>query len=548
MKKIIVLFFLMIPVFLTAMPPHTPGSGPATCIVGKPLDHPKDLSRRASIEICVILVQFTDNRADTVRRRAARFDSMFFSTGVYTGQPYRQGSLNDFFRENSYNVTDVRGGICSNKWNMSSHTYSYYYDGNYMLSSGYELASDAVALVDAAVDFHQYDLNGDHHIDGVMVVHAGPGGEDTGNTNHCWSHAIPSFNYTTGDGVTIDGATNVPEINLVTPALDTTLCCIAVMCHELGHVVGLPDLYDGSRNTWGTGYWSLMGYGAWGAGGNTPWSPSHADAWCKRLVSWQTLTAITTNQFNLRILDNETHSAAYRVWRNGLVSDTFFVLENRQNKGFDTPLPGHGLLIWHIDPRYGSYHNVVDLEEADGEEDLEHGWGYRPDPHYYHDTLGDSGDPYPGAHTTRLFDNTSFPNSKNNYGAATNVTVRNIREAGDTVICDVLINSVGTEEQTSNGLPMTLRCEPNPFRRATRISVGIRSATQFGGEGSGLRIYDITGTLMKTMVFNSFLNPNSQSLTWDGTDQTGHPVPAGIYFVTAAGGPNTVVEKIVKTE
>lgn len=537
MKKIAMLLLALVTV-LPAMPPRAPGQGPATCIVGPPREQPKDLGRRASIETCVILVQFTDNRADTIRRRPACFDSMFYSTGVYTGQPYRQGSLNDFFRENSYQLTDVRGGICGNRWFLSNRTYSYYYDGNYMLSTGYQLARDAVALADATVDFRQYDLDNDNHLDGVFVVHAGPGGEDTGNTNHCWSHAIPSFNYTTADGVIIDGATNVPEINLVTSSLDTTLCCIGVMCHELGHVVGLPDLYDGSRNTWGVGYWSLMGYGAWGAGGNTPWSPSHADAWCKRRVNWQTLTSITTNTFGLRILDNETHSAAYRVWRNGIVGDTFFVLENRQNKGFDSPLPGHGLLIWHIDPRYGgTYHNVVDLEEADGEEDLEHGWGYRPDPHYYHDTLGDSGDPFPGAHVNRLFDNNSFPNSKNNYGAATNVTVRNIYEIGDTIICDVLINSVEVEEALAPPSGV-IRAEPNPFRTATSISL------QPGGEGRGVKIYDAAGRLLRYFS----LLPTTRFLIWDGTDQFGHSVPAGIYFLAVEADQKTAIRKVVKTE
>lgn len=131
-----------------------------------------------------------------------------------------------------------------------------------MLSTEYDLASDAVALVDALVDFSQYNVNNDGHVDGLFIIHAGPGAEDTGNSWQCWSHAIPWFDYLTNDGIVIDGAMNVPEVNLVTPGLDTALCCIGVMCHELGHIVGLPDLYDGSRNTWGVGYWSLMGYGA----------------------------------------------------------------------------------------------------------------------------------------------------------------------------------------------------------------------------------------------------------------------------------------------
>ena len=54
----------------------------------------------------------------------------------------------------------------------------------------------------------------------------------------------------------------------------------------------------------------------------------------------------------------------------------FFLLENRQQKGGDIYLPGHGMLVWHVD--YDSYkwmsnavnntasHQYVDIEEAGG--------------------------------------------------------------------------------------------------------------------------------------------------------------------------------------
>ncbi|MEO0228350.1 MAG: M6 family metalloprotease domain-containing protein [candidate division WOR-3 bacterium] len=531
MNKKLIFLFLLIAGMTFAMPPKYPTGAYHSCIVGPPRETPKDLSR-GSIETCVILVQFTDNRADTLNRTPARYDSMFYSTGVYYGQ-YRQGSLNDFFKENSYNQTDVRGGICGNKWWVSNHTYAYYDDGNYMLSTGYQLARDAVQLVDATVNFHQYDLNNDNHIDGVFVVHAGPGAEDTGNPHQCWSHAIPSFNYTTNDGVIIDGATNVPEVNLVTPALDTTLCCIGVMCHELGHVVGLPDLYDPTRNTWGVGYWSLMGYGAWGAGGNTPWSPSHADAWCKKRVNWLSYTPITSNVTGLRILDLETHPVAYRVWRNGVINDTFFILENRQNKGFDTPLPGRGLLIWHIDPRYGgTYHNVVDLEEADGCDDLDHGWGYRPDPHYYHHELGDSGDPYPGDSNNTMFGPNTYPSSNSNYGVPTNVTVRNITIVGDTVICDVIINTTEISEQ-KNDDKNRIAILQNPVKNVLTIRYSLSRLENFE-----IEIYDIAGRMIERLF--------SKEISGKGIMKfEPKNLPRGVYFLKIKKGDAKEIHKFI---
>ncbi len=538
MFRTIRFLILTLPVAVSSMPPQLISDAPHSCIIGRALATPKVL-RDSTIETCAILVQFSDNLANTTAHTPARYDSMFYSTGVYHGQ-YRAGSLNDFFIENSYGTTDAVGGIAGDQWYMSNYTYSHYYDGYYLLSSGYDLAVDALALVDPTVDFQQFDTDNDGHVDGAFIIHAGPGAEDTGDTNHCWSHAIPWLNYMTNDGVVIDGATNVPEFNLVTPALDTTLCCIGVMCHELGHIVGLPDLYDGSRDTWGVGYWSLMGYGAWGAGGNTPWSPSHADAWCKAQVNWVTPTNISTNTYNLPILDAETYPVAYRVWRDGVVSDTFFIIENRQKKGFDTPLPGSGLLIWHFDPRFSAYHNRVDLEEADGCDDLDNGWGYRPDPHYYHHELGDSGDPYPGDSNNTIFDSLSYPASTDGWGNPTNVSIRNITIAGDTVYCDIIIDPLAITEHNEKPITYRLSVSPNPFRSTTIIRYLILDSG-YSMQNSKLRIYDAAGRLVKSFNSVSSIRNQESVFVWHGDDDAGRRLPSGVYFprLTVGNHPET---------
>ncbi len=489
---------------------------------GQPVPQAKRFVR--NVEAAVILIQYPDNRANTTRDVPARYDSMFFSRNVYQGQ-YRAGSLNDFFHENSYDSCNIVGSIAGNSWFMCGNNYSKYYDGNYMLSTGSTLARDAIAKADSTVDFRIFDRNNDGRIDATLVVHAGPGGEDTGNQNHCWSHAIPSFSYTTNEGVRISGVTNVPEVNLVTPARETTLCCIAVMTHEFGHLIGLPDLYDGSRNTWGVGYWGLMGYGAWGAGGNTPWSPSHLETWSKLQAGYLSPIVITRDTMNLKIVDVETHPIAYKVWRMGRNSDTCFYLENRQKKGFDTPLPGHGLLIWHIDPRYGgTYHNRVDLEE-DSTFHLDRGTGVRPDPHYYHQALGDTSDPLPGIWNRTAFDNGTVPNSRDNAGNATRVAVRNVRERGDTVICDIFVNlevADGPPEALSHCL---LSLRSNPSRRPVLFEV-----RDFDPQHRlTLEIYDASGRRQ------GVLSRAARAFVWPAMQ-----VQAGVYFWRLTNGSETI--------
>jgi len=391
-----------------------------------------------------------------------------------------------------------------------------------MLSTGRQLARENLQQVDSFIDFQDFDVNGDGHIEAMFMVHAGADGADNGDVNCLWSHAIPYFNYRTNDGVIIDGVTNVPEFAMVTESRDTTLCCIAVMCHELGHLVGLPDLYDYSRNSWGIGYWGLMGYGAWGAGGNTPWSPSHMEAWSKVEAGFVQPVVITRDTFGLRILDVETHPVVYKVWRQGRDSDTCFLLENRQKKGFDAPLPGSGLLIWHIDPYYSADHNRVDLEE-DSTYHLDRGSGVRPDPHIYHEALGDTSDPLPGIWNRTSFDNWSNPSSKARNNQPTWVSVRNIREVGDTIICDITFDSsqVGIEDMPEPAKRVVIGFKPNPFRNKAEIVLS-------ADKPELIEIYSSDGR----RVWEALAQ---KQVIWDGSDSHGNLLPAGVYLVQGRG-------------
>jgi immune inhibitor A len=84
---------------------------------------------------------------------------------------------------------------------------------------------------------------------------------------------------------------------------------------------------------------------SWGGGGDTPVHPS---AWCKANQSWVTVDNRKTNAA-VSIADVKASNTVYRLWNNGAAGNECFLLENRQQTGFDVSLPGAGLLIWHID-------------------------------------------------------------------------------------------------------------------------------------------------------------------------------------------------------
>ncbi|MFH1279666.1 MAG: FlgD immunoglobulin-like domain containing protein [Candidatus Eisenbacteria bacterium] len=73
--------------------------------------------------------------------------------------------------------------------------------------------------------------------------------------------------------------------------------------------------------------------------------------------------------------------------------------------------------------------------------------------------------------------------------------------------------------------------QPNPFSRETRIAFQLPDAGAVQ-----LKIYGVNGRLVRTLVEGE--QPSGpQRVIWDGRDNSGQEVPAGVYFsqLTAAG-------------
>jgi hypothetical protein len=97
----------------------------------------------------------------------------------------------------------------------------------------------------------------------------------------------------------------------------------------------------------------------------------------------------------------------------------------------------------------------------------------------------------------------------------------------------------------SGGDPAVLWCSviPNPFRSETRIAYSIgRNAT----DDIEIRIYDIAGMLVKCFprITHDALRC---TLIWDGTDEQGHVIPPGVYFLCLDTDQGMFRQKIVKT-
>lgn len=72
-----------------------------------------------------------------------------------------------------------------------------------------------------------------------------------------------------------------------------------------------------------------------------------------------------------------------------------------------------------------------------------------------------------------------------------------------------------------------LSAKPNPFRYSTDIRYHISDTR----EKYELKVYDITGRVVTDLSEQASINGYQLSAKWDGTDNQGNPLPAGVYFI-----------------
>ncbi|MCK5126185.1 MAG: M6 family metalloprotease domain-containing protein [candidate division Zixibacteria bacterium] len=380
--------------------------------------------------LLIILVEFPDHPANSIMHPQSAYEDMMFSIGVLS-----TGSLVEYYQEVSYGAFTPAGTV--SVWIMAPHPYSYYTDGSYGTGSfpnnSQGLLEDCVSQLDLLFDFSDFDNDGDGFAEGIFLVHAGPGAEETGSADDIWSHAW-YHEYMTDDGVSTGRYSTEPE-----ELTDGSMIPIGVFCHEYGHVLGLPDLYDTDGSSEGIGVYCLMAGGSWGALPGNPERPTHMSAEMKRRLGWMTPTEITGNLENLTILPAATNSDCYRV-TNPANSGEYFLIENRAKIGFDSLFRGNGgLAIWHVDQsgnQRDETHRYVSLEQADGSGDLERDFGTGN--RHPRTNRGDAGDLFPFLQGNDYFSFSSHPSSFSYDGSDAFMTIDKITQNGNDINVDIL--------------------------------------------------------------------------------------------------------------
>ncbi|MDD3336530.1 MAG: putative Ig domain-containing protein [Eubacteriales bacterium] len=135
-----------------------------------------------------------------------------------------------------------------------------------------------------------------------------------------------------------------------------------IACHELGHDLGLMDLYNLSDSILplNVNSLSLMGNGGWGKAAPSDESgscPTYLDSYSKLFLNFA--TAQTVTQSGVYPLRTGNSPGGYNTLRIDTEEpDIYYLLENRQFRDFDkalmqsyngTSTTGGGIVIWRVD-------------------------------------------------------------------------------------------------------------------------------------------------------------------------------------------------------
>ena len=219
-----------------------------------------------------------------------------------------------------------------------------------------QMVLDACTAADEQfdLDFTQYDWDDDGWVDQVYILYAGYGeASNQAAVETIWPHeyAVSGalgyqyyYNPTMIDGKGIDTYACGCELNGY-GGLDG----IGTLCHEFSHCLGLPDMYDSYYSgDYGLGDWSIMASGSYNDNSMTP---AGMTSYERMACGWLTPTELNADLSvaSMPALGSgDGTGEAYIIYNDGN-SDEYYLLENRQQEGWDELLPNSGMLILHVD-------------------------------------------------------------------------------------------------------------------------------------------------------------------------------------------------------
>lgn len=289
----------------------------------------------------VVLVSFND-LSFSVADPVAQWQSVFNQQN-YNVAPFH-GSISDYFYDQSYGklrlTFDLQRVALDQPHAKYCSTLTDDENSQYLV---YDIVD---VLRQRDINWSQYDWDGDGYVNQILILYAGWGQGCGGDEDTIWPHQWWLSKHIGGETKTmsyggkdyiIDAYCCVQE-----RALEDNESTFGTICHEYSHCFGLPDIYGNVSYVFD---WDLMDYGNYNDAGYCP--PGYS-AHERMLVGWQQPTELVGDVQVSNMKATAEAAESYIVYNDGC-RDEFYIIENRQQKGWDTCLPGSGLVIFHVD-------------------------------------------------------------------------------------------------------------------------------------------------------------------------------------------------------
>jgi M6 family metalloprotease-like protein len=318
-------------------------------------DGPSYAPTQGTLSNIVIYIRFKDQTEFTTS--TSTYDAMFNGTtsnssmrNYFKEVSFTKLTVNTYFYPTTTGSTvvsyqDSQPRAYYEPYNATSNPIGYQ-DDSQAATREHTLLAAAVNAVGSQVPTTlNLDIDSDGRVDNVcFVVKGSPGAWADLLWPHKWSL------YT--QYVTLNGK-RVYTYNLQLENHMLYSSGVGVLCHEMFHSLGAPDLY----------HYSYDGYvpvGPWDVMENNQEPPQHMSAYMKyRYGRWITsIPEITTSgSYSLNPLTYPTNNC----WKIKSPNSTteYFVLEYRLKSGkFENSLPGSGLLVYRVNTRYDGNGNA----------------------------------------------------------------------------------------------------------------------------------------------------------------------------------------------
>ena len=260
------------------------------------------------------------------------------------------GSVRDYFLAQSNGQFeldfDVVGPV------TMSQNYGYYgRDGAYMDVNVYKMIKEACDGIKDQVNLADYDWDGDGEADQVFFLYAGLGQASGGSASTIWPHESQLrywpcgvLKYPTGKVNTYACAN---ELQPATQGSSNYISAgIGTICHEFSHCLGFADMYD---TTGGDGYgmavFDVMDQGPYNGNG---FVPCNYTAFERIYAGWVEPIELESPA-TVKDMKSVSDYGRPFIMYNFKNTNEYFLMENRQNTGWDKELYGcNGLLIVHV--------------------------------------------------------------------------------------------------------------------------------------------------------------------------------------------------------